>query len=132
MAISQTASDILQPIHDRLAAERGWRRSTVDEMVEDWEQLRALMAEGYEDFGLDDLENDLSVRTQLEEILTSSSGPAHDELEEAVARTDREIKAVTKELWNPISTEGQWWKHLIPVHPNPDLLEELILRRRYK
>ena len=131
MAISQTSSDILQPIHDRLTAEHGWRRYTVDALVERWEHIKTLLVEGYEDFGLDDLENHLSARTILAAILTASSGPAHDELEEAVATIDREVKAATQ-LWNPTSSEGEWWEHRIPVHPNPDLLEELILRRRYK
>ena len=92
---------------------RAQRQVSFNELLGSWNQFVARVERGYED-SIYDYTNDLSVRDQLQELLTTTSTRLHEKLTAQVAPLDQRFLGATRQIKRPLLQSldeeiGFWW-----------------------
>ncbi len=110
---------------ERLTALRGWKPRALGKLVSDWRRMVSDIANGYENFGIDDYMNELYLRSMLQDLIDNSADECSGELAAALRPIDDDFLSLTVEArWSFGATPA--WCNRVPKRPWPDLRDRLI------
>jgi hypothetical protein len=120
-------SQILSQIVSRLAHELKWNRlRTPDDLVGAWRQFVDECAAGYP-LGIDEYENDLSVRSMIDKVLQADDLPADpsvDAFVDAVRKDDERFKRLLQTDVLIRSDGLPWWNRGVPRYAGAELADD--------
>ncbi|MEV4348790.1 hypothetical protein AB0J83_30400 [Actinoplanes sp. NPDC049596] len=111
----------------RRADDNGWSRlRTADVMVDAWSSFVAQCSQGY-DMSIYEYENDLSVRSMIERLLTDeelAGFPEFAGFAARVAEIDARFRALLQEGVEIRDSAAAWWERGVPRMAGAELAED--------